>query len=507
MRPKDTDQKLHLSGFSFKKKKKKELRLSSGICPISKHISSLSSNRRPLPPGPRPWPIVGNIFHLDKKLHISMTRFAKLHGPLISLRLGTQVVVVGSSPAAAAEILKNNDRLLSARWTVKVIPRKIHELERLAVIWNPTCNDQWKSLRTLFRTELFSAKAIESQANLREKKLSEMVELLTTQQGTGINIGEIVFATVFNTISNLIFSKDLIALEDKGVASGLKSLFWRMMELAAAPNIAEFYPILEGLDPQGLRRKMSECLEQMFGVWEIYIKERREKHVNDAPKTDFLDVFLSSGFDDDLINWLIAELMSAGVETTTTTVEWAMAEILKNKRVMEKVGEELQRVINSGTVHESQVSQLTFVNAVLRETLRLHPPAPFLLPHRAPETCEVMNYTIPKDSQIFVNVWAIGRDPSVWEEPLSFKPERFLESSLDLKGHDFELIPFGSGRRICPGLTMATRQIPMILASLIHYFEWSLENGEDLATIDMNDKFGVTLQKEKPLRLIPRRKL
>ncbi|KAJ9164154.1 hypothetical protein P3X46_023761 [Hevea brasiliensis] len=473
---------------------------------IIKHISSLSSKRRPLPPGPRPWPIIGNIFHLEKKLHISMTRLAKVHGPLISLRLGTQLVVVGSSPAAATEILKNHDRLLSARWQIKVLPHKSHVLERISVIWNPTCNDQWKSLRALFRTELFSAKAIESQATLREKKSSEMVKFLTTQQGKVINIGEIVFATIFNTISNLLFSKDMIGLEDQGLAGGLKSLVTRMVELGATPNIADFYPILEGLDPQRLRRKMSECIEKMFGLWEIYIRERREKHVKDAPKTDFLDVFLSNGFDDDLINWLFVELFNAGAETTSTTIEWAMAEILKNKRVMVKVEEELDRVINRGPMHESEVSQLPYLNALLKETMRLHPAAPFLLPHRALETCEVMNYTIPKDAQVFVNVWAIGRDPTVWEEPLSFKPERFLGSSLDLKGQDFELIPFGSGRRICPGLPMATRQIPLILAHLIHYFDWSLENGEDPATLDMNDKFGLTLQKEKPLRIIPKKK-
>ncbi|KAF2315674.1 hypothetical protein GH714_040200 [Hevea brasiliensis] len=391
---------------------------------IIKHISSLSSKRRPLPPGPRPWPIVGNIFHLEKKLHISMTRLAKVHGPLISLRLGTQLVVVGSSPAAATEILKNHDRLLSARWQIKVLPHKSHVLERISVIWNPTCNDQWRSLRALFRTELFSAKAIESQATLREKKSSEMVKFLTTQQGKVINIGEVVFATIFNTISNLLFSKDMIGLEDQGLAGGLKSL----------------------------------------------------------------------------------ELFNAGAETTSTTIEWAMAEILKNKPVMVKVEEELDRVINGGPMHESEVSQLPYLNALLKETMRLHPAAPFLLPHRALETCEVMNYTIPKDAQVFVNVWAIGRDPTVWEEPLSFKPERFLGSSLDLKGQDFELIPFGSGRRICPGLPMATRQIPLILAHLIHYFDWSLENGEDPATLDMNDKFGLTLQKEKPLRIIPKKK-
>ncbi|XP_050221350.1 (S)-N-methylcoclaurine 3'-hydroxylase isozyme 1-like [Mercurialis annua] len=474
---------------------------------LNKLLSSLSSKHRlnlPLPPGPKPWPILGNIPQIERNLHICMANFAKAHGPLILLRLGKQVVVVGSTPEAATEILKNHDRLLSSRFVVKAIPWEPRVLERVAIVWNPHCNDQWKMFRALCRTELFSAKAIESQAVLREKKLAEMVEFLAMKQGQAVDVAEVVFGTIFNTISNLIFSRDLLDLEHQG--GGVKSLLWSMMELATSPNIAEFYPILAPLDPQGLKRKMSKCLEEMFGVWEIYIKQRRQTYEKDAPKTDFLDVFLSNGFDDHQINWLVVELLSAGTDTSSTAVEWAMAELLKNKEAMKRVSEELDREINKSPIKECHVAQLPYLNACVKETLRLHPPAPFLIPRRATEDCEVMNYTVPKDSQVLVNVWAIGRDPSAWEDPLSFKPERFLGSSFDVKGHDFELLPFGSGRRVCPGLAMATRQLPLILASLIHCFDWSLPNGEDPAKLDMTEKFGITLQKQHPLLIVPKPK-
>ncbi|KAJ9139920.1 hypothetical protein P3X46_030612 [Hevea brasiliensis] len=474
---------------------------------IIMHFSSPSSKRQPLPPGPKAWPIVGNFLHIGKMPHISMTHYAKAYGPLISLRLGTRVLIVGSSPMAAAEILKTNDRLLSARCVPKASPYQSQVLDRIALVWAPHCTDGWKSLRALCRTELFSAKKIELQASLREKQVAQMVKFLETRQGKVVNIGEVVFTTVFNTLSNLLFSKDFIGLEDKGVASGLKNLIWKMMELGTAPNIADFYPILGGLDPQGLRRKSLKCVQEMFAIWEIYVKERRQKHGQDAPKNDFLDVFLANGFQDDQINWLVLELFSAGTDTTTTTIEWAVAELIKKKQVMRKVREELEREINKDYIHESNVSQLPYLNACIKETLRLHPPAPFLVPRRAVENCEVMNYTIPKDSQILVNVWAIGRDPSAWEDPLLFKPERFLGSHLDLKGRDYEFLPFGSGRRICPGLPMATRQLPLILASLIHCFDWSLENGEDRAELNTTEKFGITLQKEHPLLIVPKRKL
>ena len=178
---------------------------------------------------------------------------------------------------------------------------------------------------------------------------------------------------------------------------------------------------------------------------------------------------------------------------------------MKNPESMKKVRDELDReIVNQDSVKESNIVKLPYLQACVKETLRLHPPAPLLLPHRAPETCQVRNYTIPKNAQVLVNVWAIGRDPSIWDEPLKFRPERFLNSALDFKGNDFEFLPFGAGRRICPGLPMAVRQVSIVLASLIHCFDWSLPQGKDPLHLDMNEKFGVTLQKEQPLLLIPK---
>ncbi|CAL1371342.1 unnamed protein product [Linum trigynum] len=479
-----------------------------------KHIHANKKKELPLPPGPKPWPILGNIPQMTRKVHITMSQFAKSHGPLISVKLGAQLIVVASSPAAAAEILKTHDRVFSARYISKSSPFEVSDVDRKAIVWASTCNDSWKSLRGLCRTELFSGRAIESQAAVQERKVGEMVEFLAGREGKVVDVGEIVFATVFNSLCNLFFSEDLLRLDDsKGKkASGLKSHIWKMMELATTPNIADFYPVLEPLDPQGLKKKTVKVVTQMFSVWESYIRERREIHDSkfhgDEPRGDFLDVFISNGFDDDKINWLFFELLTAGTETTSTTVEWALAELLKNGEAMSKVRRELNLEIGENTITESNASQLTFLNACIKETFRLHPPVPFLIPRRAPEACQVMNYRIPKDCQVVVNVWAIGRDPSVWEDPLSFRPERFVDNRsavADFKGRDFELLPFGSGRRICPGLPMAAKQLPLILASLIKGFDWTLPGCDDPAKLDMSEKFGLTLQKEQPLLLVARK--
>ncbi|KAJ8771526.1 hypothetical protein K2173_026703 [Erythroxylum novogranatense] len=454
-----------------------------------------------LPPGPKPWPIIGNILQLRKNPHVSLANLAKVHGPLVSLRLGTQLLVVGSSPLAASEILKTQDRLLSGRKLSKASPYETDVLDRIAILSTSTCTDQWKYLRALCRTELFSAKAIESQAILREKKVAEMVEFLEVREGKVVNIGEAVFATVFNILGNLFFSRDVTRIEDEGLGHGLKCLVWKMMEIAATPYLPDYFPIW---DLQGLKRKALHCFKEISATWGPHIKERREIQVQDSLKADFLDVFIANGFDDQKINWLFLELFSAATDTTTVTVEWAMAELIKNKQVMNKVRQELKE-FNQNPIKESQVGQLQFLNACVKETLRLHPPGPFLIPRCAAETCKVMDYTVPKNSQVIVNVWAIGRDPSVWEDPLSFKPERFIGTSLDFKGQNFELLPFGGGRRICPGLPMAARQVPLILATLIQSFDWSLPNGEDPQDLDMNDKFGLVLRKLRPLLLVPKR--
>ncbi|KAF5772379.1 putative geraniol 8-hydroxylase [Helianthus annuus] len=183
-----------------------------------------------------------------------------------------------------------------------------------------------------------------------------------------------------------------------------------------------------------------------------------------------------------------------------------MAEIVKNQDVMKTIEEEMKREIGSNKIKVSQLSKLPYLQACVKESLRLHPPVPFLLPRLAVEICEVTNYTIPKNAQIFVNVWAIGRDPNVWDDPLLFKPERFLGSDLDFKGQDFELLPFGSGRRICPSLPLGSKSMEFIIASLVHEFDWVLPDNEDPSQLDMEERFQITLGREKPLKLIFKQK-
>lgn len=198
-------------------------------------------------------------------------------------------------------------------------------------------------------------------------------------------------------------------------------------------------------------------------------------------------------------------MFTAGTDTTTSTLEWAMAELLSNPRALKKVQAELRSTIRPGKkLEEKDIDNLPYLKAVIKETLRLHPPLPFLVPHMAMNPCKMLGYYIPKETQILVNVWAIGRDSKTWDDPLVFMPERFLEPNmLDFKGHHFEFIPFGSGRRMCPAVPLVSRVLPLALGSLLHSFDWVLADGLKAVDIDMTERMGITLRKSVPLKAIP----
>jgi len=208
-----------------------------------------------------------------------------------------------------------------------------------------------------------------------------------------------------------------------------------------------------------------------------------------------------------MANCLMQDIFAAGSDTTAKTLEWAMAEFIRNPEKMKRAQAELDQVVGRNRrVEESDTDRLPYLRAVMKEVFRLHPVAPLLVPHRADSDCEIEGLLIPKHTQVIVNMWAIGRDPAIWNEPSKFVPERFLDdkmNNVDYRGQHFELIPFGAGRRICAGLPLASRMIHLVLASLIHSFEWAPAKGMSAEEMDMTEKFGITMAKAVPLEIIP----
>lgn len=205
---------------------------------------------------------------------------------------------------------------------------------------------------------------------------------------------------------------------------------------------------------------------------------------------------------------LVQEMFFAGSETTSISIEWGFAELLRSPRVFKKLREELDRVVGvNRRVEEKDVENLPYLQAVVKESLRLHPALPLLLPRNTMEDVEYMGYTIPKGTQVLVNAWGIGRDAEIWKDPLEFNPDRFLNSNVEYKGQHFELIPFGSGRRICVGFPLAHRVVHLAIATLVHVFDWELMPGMKPEDIDREERLGLTLRKKNPLYVIPKKRL
>ena len=192
------------------------------------------------------------------------------------------------------------------------------------------------------------------------------------------------------------------------------------------------------------------------------------------------------------------------MDTSSTALEWAMSELMKHPAVMKKLQQELESVVGlDQMVEESHLDKLEYLDCVVKEALRLHPVGPLLIPHQSVEDSEVGGFHVPKKARVIVNVWAIGRDPDVWADPDCFLPERFIGSEIDLRGHHFELLPFGAGRRGCPGLQLGLTVVKLVLAQLVHCFDWELPHGMKAIEVDMTENFGLTTARAKPLMAVP----
>lgn len=461
-----------------------------------------SSKKQRLPPGPYPWPIVGNLFQMGKNAHIRLAEMAQVHGPLMSLRLGQRILIVGSSSIAASEILKTHDHVLSGRDVSRLLQGNESTVHNMSRVFTSETDDGWKKIRNLHTSNIFSSKAMELRVDMREKKVVEMVKYITSKGGENISIRDVMSVTATNIIANITSSMDLVDFEGNGIGAGIVDTLRRFAMLGTHPQLADLFPIFGRWDIQGWSKKFMKIVEQELGtIWEDILNMKRNGSKNSSDLKDFLDTLIENGSTHQQINALMQELFSAGTESMSFTTEWFVTELLRNKQVMQKARDEVMKTIDGNVVKESDLGSLPFLEACFKETLRLHPPGPLLLPHRAVQTCEVMGYTIPKDSLIMVNMWAIARDPSIWDDPLSFKPERFMGSKLSYKGKDYEYLPFGAGKRMCPGEAMASKTILLVVASLILNYDWFSVNNINLEDIDMEEDMDVVLHKKEPLHV------
>ncbi|KAH7686793.1 Geraniol 8-hydroxylase protein [Dioscorea alata] len=448
---------------------------------------------RTLPPGPRPLPIIGNLHQVfDGIPHRCLARLAEKYGPIMTLRFGQTTTVVISSPDMAREVLQKHDQAFSYR----AIPDAIRAVRHsdVSVAWLPP-NPEWRNLRMIYNTELFSTKRLESTKVVREQKVRQLISYVSE-------------FTILNVLSRAMFSVDLLDLRSESSVEVLQSV-QTIMRGISEPNLADFFPWLKVLDPLGVRRRVTKSMKKLHDIFDEHV-DRRLRGEDATPHDDLLDRLthgdkMECMHDRFIRNVFFTDLIMAGTETSANTVEWTMAELLRNPVMMAKVKEEIDSVIEPGKeVEESDIEKLHYLQAVMKESFRLHPTAAFLLPRRAERTVDVGDhYVVPEGTHVVINNWVISRDKRLWEDPEVFFPERFLKKDIDIRGREFKLMPFGSGRRICPGLQLAVRLVPLIIASLLRGFDWQPPDGMGPEDIDMREIPGIPVAMAVPLRAVP----
>ncbi|KAL2322365.1 hypothetical protein Fmac_026744 [Flemingia macrophylla] len=473
------------------------------------HISIriVFGNYKNLPPGPRGWPILGALPLLGTMPHVTLTNMARKYGPIMFLKMGTCDTVVASSPYAAQVFLKTLDNNFLNRPT---IAGAIHLGYNAQDLVFANYGPKWKLLRKLTNQHMLGGKALHDWAHVRTSEVKHMLRAMQecAKQGEPIEVGDLLSCAITNMVSQVVISQRIFS--NKGLDSKeFKNMVVEFMTISGV-NIGDFVPCVAWMDLQGVVGKMRR-LHKRFDVFSTKIIE---EHVNSSyerkGKPDFLDIVMSNGENPSEerltlsnIKALLLNLFTAGTYTSSSIIEWVIAEMLKNPNIITSAHKEMDQVIGrQRLLSESDLPNLPYLQAICKETYRIHPSTPLSVPRVATEACQVNGFYIPKNTRLNVNIWAIGRDPNVWSNPLEFNPERFLGgkgAKINPSGVDFELMPFGAGRRKCAGYKMGIGVIEYILGTLVHSFDWKLPSG---VKINMDEAFGLTLQKAVPLSVV-----
>uniref|UniRef100_A0A0D9XE53 Uncharacterized protein n=1 Tax=Leersia perrieri TaxID=77586 RepID=A0A0D9XE53_9ORYZ len=482
---------------------------------------SRSSRRYNLPPGPKPWPIIGNLNLVGTLPHRSIHDLSKKYGPIMSLRFGSFPVVVGSSVEMAKFFLKTHDVVFTDR--PKTAAGKHTTYNYSDITWSPY-GAYWRQARKMCLTELFSAKRLESYEYIRAEEIRALLrDLHGAGSGRVVMLKDYLSTVSLNVITRMVLGKKYL---DKEAAAGAvttpEEFKWMLDELFllnGVLNIGDSIPWLDWMDLQGYIRRMKK-LSKMFDRFLEHVvdehNERRRSEGESFVAKDMVDVLLQFADNPNLevklkrdgVKAFTQDLIAGGTESSAVTVEWALSELLKKPEVFVKATEELDRIIGRGRwVTEKDIPSLPYVDAIIKETMRMHPVAPMLVPRLSREDTSIDGYDIPAGTRVLVSVWSIGRDPKLWENPEEFMPERFIGSKLDVKGQDYELLPFGSGRRMCPGYSLGLKVIQVSLANLLHGFEWRLPDGMTSEQLNMEEIFGLSTPRKFPLEAVVEPKL
>nr|BAD16679.1 cytochrome P450 [Muscari armeniacum]BAD16680.1 cytochrome P450 [Muscari armeniacum] len=467
----------------------------------------ISSTKSKLPPCPPKLPLIGNLHQMGTLPHQSLHALSVKYGPLMLLKLGQIPTLIVSSADMAREIMKTHDHIFASR--PSLMTAGIILYGSMDVVFAPY-GEHWRQMRKLCVNHLLSPKAVQSFRRMHEEEVATMVAKISEVSSSSgvVNMSETLNLFASNAMLKAISRK---LFRDERRSRVICELNEETAAILGQFSVSDFMPLLAWFDMVfgvGARAKKTARL------WDRVLHEiiedcrnRRDSEVN----TDFVNVLLALLEDNDMdfslnkdiIKAVLQDMIAAGTETSSTAMDWCMAELVRNPEAMKKLQDEVRGIANTKPmITDDDLSKMGYLKAVIKELLRLHPPVPLLIPRESMDHCEVQGFDIPKQTRVIVNAWSIGRDPNVWEAPEEFRPERFLDCAINFRGHDFELIPFGAGRRICPGMQFAVSTLELALANLVRSFDWELPDGMNNEDLGMGDGPGLSARRRQSLLLV-----
>ncbi|BBN02962.1 protein MpCYP829-like15 [Marchantia polymorpha subsp. ruderalis] len=457
------------------------------------------------PPGPPAWPLIGHYHLLRSGLpHHTLCKIAEKYGPIVWLELGAVSVVVVSSSDLAREILKTQDHIFASR-----PPGILGDLlfaEGQDLIFSPL-NENFRLSRKMVSTELLSQQRIDSFQNLRRELLLRTIWSACEEGHANryTNLCDKMHEQFMSLTTRMLFRMDGRAQNKdlNDIIHDLTRTGWFVTE--------EYFPLLKPLDLSGQIKRLKNLGEKYLHLVDSIIDNRLKEKSNSKSNTeeDLLDVLLAmSNFSRLQVKVLLLDMILGGGETSPDTIVWAITELLRHPDIMERLQNEPDDVIGKERlVEEEDLNKLEYLQAVVKETLRMYPVVVLGVPHFSTEAAKVAGYDIPAKTRVMVNLYAIGRDPKVWENPTKFDPSRFLNSPVDVKGHHFEVLPFGAGRRKCVAMNLALLSVAYNIAQLIHACTISLPEGWTHLDIDVEESLGTSVRRQNPLNLLINRRL
>ncbi|KAG6495210.1 alpha-humulene 10-hydroxylase-like [Zingiber officinale] len=460
----------------------------------------------PLPPGPPRLPLIGNMHQfIGGNPHRILLQLARTYGPLIRLRLGQVDQVVASSVEAVEEIIKRHDLKFADRPT-ELTFSSILLYGGNGVSMAPY-GGYWKQMKKIYAMELLNSRRVKSFATIRENAVRNLTAEIARKASaqTLVNLNDMSMFMTNEVVIRAAFGDDC-----KQRAEFLH-LIREAVSYAGSFAVADMYPSLKFMDTlTGLKFKLERIRGKLDKVFDDIIAQRQVAlAAGQADDHLIIDVLLklkNEGNQEfpitsDCVKAIVMETFVAGTETSSSAIEWAMSELIKKPKAMEKVQKEMREAMQGKTkLEESDIIKFSYLNLVIKETMRLHPPVPLLVPRICTETCEVLGYRVPAGARVLINAFTLGRDEQYWgSDAESFKPERFECSSVDFRGFNFEFLPFGAGRRICPGITFGLSSVEVALANLLFYFDWKLPPDMKIEDLDMMDISGATAPRRSPL--------